>query len=93
MDQVFEDPQVRHLGQVAHVEHPLWGRYPVVTSGLRLSATPPVVGRAAPRLGEHTREILVGELGLSDGEVNALIAKGVLEYRAAAGDDLVMSGS
>jgi crotonobetainyl-CoA:carnitine CoA-transferase CaiB-like acyl-CoA transferase len=86
MNEVFEDPQVKHLDQVAYVEHPLYGRYPVVTSGLRFSETPAVVGPAAPRLGQHTREILEGELGMSKCEVEQLLEKGVLEYRSADGD-------
>jgi crotonobetainyl-CoA:carnitine CoA-transferase CaiB-like acyl-CoA transferase len=85
MDSVFTDPQVRHLDQVAEVEHPLYGSYSVVTSALRMSLTPPVVGDAAPRLGQHTAEILAGGLGKSDAEVAALISDGVVEYRPAAG--------
>ncbi|ABE36906.1 coA-transferase III family protein [Paraburkholderia xenovorans LB400] len=88
MDQVFQDPQVKHLNQVAHVEHPMYGRYPVVTSGLRFSETPPVVGAAAPRLGQHTREILEGELGMSESEVGQLVENGVVEYRPAAGNEV-----
>lgn len=88
MDAVFEDPQVRHLDQVAYVDHPLYGRYPVVTSGLRFSATPPVVGPAAPRLGEHTFDILEGELGMSAREIEQLIESGVVEYRPAAGNEV-----
>jgi crotonobetainyl-CoA:carnitine CoA-transferase CaiB-like acyl-CoA transferase len=85
MDAVFKDPQVQHLDQVAEVEHPLYGRYPVVTSALRMSATPPVVGDAAPRLGQHTAEILGGSLGCSEEQVAHLISDGVVEYRPAAG--------
>jgi crotonobetainyl-CoA:carnitine CoA-transferase CaiB-like acyl-CoA transferase len=87
MDKVFEDPQVKHLNQVAHVEHPLYGRYPVVTSGLRFSATPTVVGPAAPRLGEHTVEILTRELGMTESDIDDLIERGVVEYRPAAGNE------
>jgi crotonobetainyl-CoA:carnitine CoA-transferase CaiB-like acyl-CoA transferase len=90
MDAVFEDPQVKHLDQVAYVEHPLYGRYPVVTSGLRFSETPPVVGQAAPRLGEHTYDILQHELGMSEEEVLRLIERGVLEYRPAAGNEVAV---
>ncbi|MET9357248.1 CoA transferase [Streptomyces sp. NPDC006617] len=85
MDAVFKDPQVQHLDQVAEVQHPLYGSYPVVTSALRMSVTPPVVGDAAPRLGQHTGEILNGGLGLSDEQVAQLIADGVVEYRPASG--------
>lgn len=87
MDAVFKDPQVQHIDQVSEVEHPLFGRMPVVTSALRLSATPPVVGNAAPRLGEHTSVVLGRDLGLDQDEIDALIASGVVEYRPAAGDE------
>jgi crotonobetainyl-CoA:carnitine CoA-transferase CaiB-like acyl-CoA transferase len=91
MDAVFEDPQVKHLNQVAYVEHPLYGRYPVVTSGLRFSETPPVVGQAAPRLGEHTYDVLQRELGMSEEEVMRLVDRGVLEYRPAAGNEVAVA--
>jgi len=48
-----------------------------VASPLRLSATPPVLRRPPPRLGEHTDEVL-GELGLSAAEVAALRAQRVV---------------
>jgi crotonobetainyl-CoA:carnitine CoA-transferase CaiB-like acyl-CoA transferase len=86
MDAVFDDPQVRHLNQVAEVEHPMFGRMPVVTSALRLSATPPVVGDAAPRLGQHTVDVLGQGLGLGEDDIASLIADGVVEYRPASGD-------
>lgn len=91
MDKVFEDPQVQHLDQVAQLEHPLYGKHRVVTSGLRLSATPPVVGSPAPRLGEHTLEILTNELGLSPEQVEALLERGVAEYRPANGNAVTFS--
>ena len=48
-----------------------------VASPLRLSATPPVVRRAPPRLGEHTEEVLAA-LGLTPADVEALRARGVV---------------
>ncbi len=48
-----------------------------VASPLRLSATPPVVLRAPPRLGEHTDEVLAG-LGLLPADIAALRARGVV---------------
>jgi len=39
------------------------------------SASPPQYRRHAPRLGEHTREVL-GEAGLSAAQIDALIASG-----------------
>jgi formyl-CoA transferase len=48
-----------------------------VASPLRLSATPPVLHRAPPMLGEHTDEVLAG-LGLAADVVAGLRAKGVV---------------
>jgi crotonobetainyl-CoA:carnitine CoA-transferase CaiB-like acyl-CoA transferase len=88
MDAVFKDPQVQHIGQVAEVEHPMFGRMPVVTSALRMSATPPVVGAAAPRLGEHSAQVLARDLGLSRAAITDLIDAGVVEYRPADGTEV-----
>ncbi|GAB4397966.1 MAG: CaiB/BaiF CoA-transferase family protein [Rhodoferax sp.] len=48
-----------------------------VASPLRLSATPPVLRRAPPGLGEHTTEVLT-ELGLSADQIDALRQRGVV---------------
>ncbi len=48
-----------------------------VASPLRLSATPPVLLRAPPGLGEHTDEVLA-ELGLSAEDISALRSRGVV---------------
>jgi formyl-CoA transferase len=48
-----------------------------VASPLRLSATPPVLHRAPPMLGEHTDEVLAG-LGLAADVVSGLRAQGVV---------------
>jgi len=44
----------------------------------RLSATPITYQRRPPRVGEHNREIYLGDLGLSDREVSNLIEQGVI---------------
>ena len=75
--EVFEDPQVRHLELVAQVEQP--GSRPVRMLAFpgRASATPPRILRPAPRLGEHTAEVL-GELGVSREEIDRLAAAGII---------------
>jgi crotonobetainyl-CoA:carnitine CoA-transferase CaiB-like acyl-CoA transferase len=76
--EVFEDPQVRHLGLVVTVDQP--GAGPVRFLGFPASAsrTPPRIDRPAPLLGQHTAEVL-GELGLSREEIDRLAASGVVE--------------
>jgi crotonobetainyl-CoA:carnitine CoA-transferase CaiB-like acyl-CoA transferase len=76
-DQVFEDPQVRHLGLVATVEQPGLGRVRMLACPFDASATPPVIQRPAPRLGEHTAEVLA-ELGLAGETIDRLAAQGVI---------------
>jgi crotonobetainyl-CoA:carnitine CoA-transferase CaiB-like acyl-CoA transferase len=81
--EVFEDPQVRHLGLVAEVEQPGAGRVRFLGFPGRASATPPRIDRPAPLLGQHTAEVL-GELGLSGEEIDQLVAAGVVVLGNAA---------
>ncbi len=60
--EVIEDPQVRHLGMVAEVEHPVAGSRQLLGSGVNLHGTPTRLG-PAPLAGEDTEHILA-ELGL-----------------------------
>ena len=75
--QVFDDPQVRHRGLRIDLPRAGGDPVPVVASPIRLSRTP-VEHRPPPRLGEHTREVLVEVLGMDDAEVEALRGAGVI---------------
>ena len=76
-DEVFEDPQVKHLGLVAEIDQPGYGKVKMLGFPVRASATPARIRRPAPRLGEHTAEVL-GELGLAKAEIERLAAAGVI---------------
>ena len=69
--EAFADPQVRARDMVVEIDHPTLGRMRTLGSPIKMSETPPVVGRRAPLLGEHTREVLL-EAGCTDGEIAAL---------------------
>jgi crotonobetainyl-CoA:carnitine CoA-transferase CaiB-like acyl-CoA transferase len=56
--ELFADPQVHNNGIVVEQSHPTAGRIKVIGMPVKLSETPGEVGPAAPRLGEHSREIL-----------------------------------
>jgi len=76
-DQLLDDVQLTARGMVVQTEHPTAGRQ----RQLGLPWTMDTVGtdyRTAPLLGAHTREILSGLLGVTDGEYAALEAAGVL---------------
>jgi crotonobetainyl-CoA:carnitine CoA-transferase CaiB-like acyl-CoA transferase len=57
-DDVFSDPQVKHLGMRKDVMHKRVGMVGLIRNGVRMSETPPTIHSAAPELGEHTEEIL-----------------------------------
>ena len=75
--EVFENEQVRHRGLRVDIPHPL-GTVPTVASPMRFSATPVEYNMPPPRLGQHTLEVLNGILGLSDAEIDALGARGII---------------
>jgi crotonobetainyl-CoA:carnitine CoA-transferase CaiB-like acyl-CoA transferase len=78
LGEMREHPYFRERGWVARVASEVVPEQEVFTTPWRLSANPPRVRSAAPRLGEHNREILVGLLGRSDAEVEALADDGVV---------------
>jgi crotonobetainyl-CoA:carnitine CoA-transferase CaiB-like acyl-CoA transferase len=78
-DLVEGDPQLRARGFYETATHPVAGAFLHEGVVARLSDTPGRVWHAAPRLGEHTREVLGQLLGLGDAELDGYAAAGVLE--------------
>jgi crotonobetainyl-CoA:carnitine CoA-transferase CaiB-like acyl-CoA transferase len=76
-DQVFEDAQVRHMGMVREVDQPGLGAVRMLGFPFAVGGSRPPVRRPAPRLGEHTREVL-GELGISASEIDRLAGLGAV---------------
>jgi crotonobetainyl-CoA:carnitine CoA-transferase CaiB-like acyl-CoA transferase len=82
--QAFDDVQVKARGLVvrqplapATVTKTAVDSIATVASPLRLMATPPVLTRPPPALGEHTDEVLAG-LGLGAADIAALRAAGTV---------------
>src|SRR5918992_3668993 len=56
--EVFENPQIKHMGLPKQITHPKMGVSNLVGSPINMSGTAPKFFRAAPLLGENTDEIL-----------------------------------
>jgi crotonobetainyl-CoA:carnitine CoA-transferase CaiB-like acyl-CoA transferase len=77
IEEVFEDPQLRHLGIPKEIRHASEGTTRLIGSPIDLSDTPPKFFRAAPRLGENTDEILK-RLGYDEHAIKELRAANVI---------------
>ncbi len=77
MDEVFADPQVRHLGIAQKVAHPARGEIALVGQPVTLSRTPPAVVAPLPDKGADTDRLLA-EAGLCADEIAAMRAEGVI---------------
>ncbi len=75
---LFSDPQLAHRQTWRELAHPELERFHYEAPPFILSQTPAVL-RPSPLLGEHNREVYRGILGLSDSDIERLIAHGVIE--------------
>ncbi len=70
--------QVKTREAFIDMEHPVIGKYAHFGPVPRLSESPGRVTRTAPLIGEHNKEIYGGELGMSNDDLIALRASGVI---------------
>jgi crotonobetainyl-CoA:carnitine CoA-transferase CaiB-like acyl-CoA transferase len=75
LDTLIDDPHLAAVGFFEMVEHPSEGRMRSMAVPGTWSKSQPAVERLAPRLGEHSAEIL-HEAGYSEAEIAALVADG-----------------
>jgi len=76
--QALTDPHTLAREMVRTVRHPKAGNLKMVGIPFRMNGTPATIRRAPPLLGEHTEEVLGGELGLSVERIAQLRAEKVI---------------
>jgi formyl-CoA transferase len=74
--EVFEDPQVKHLGLLKKVTSKHLGAQTLMGQPVTLTRTPSTIARSAPRRGEHVEEIL-SEIGYGPEDRARLKAAGI----------------
>jgi crotonobetainyl-CoA:carnitine CoA-transferase CaiB-like acyl-CoA transferase len=77
LGEALEHPQTRARDMVVDLVHPDAGPTRAIGCPVHLSRTPAQITRPAPRLGEHTREVL-REAGYADADIDALTAQGAV---------------
>ncbi len=77
IDEVFSDPQVKHLGIVETIERDNGRPLQVVGQPVQLSRTPSRAIAVPPERGQHNAEILK-EFGYASAEIANLLHKGVI---------------
>jgi formyl-CoA transferase len=70
--EAFQSEEMAKRELVSHIPHPTAGSVPNIGSPLRFSGTPVVPPRAAPTLGQHTRQVLTDVLRYDPARIAAL---------------------
>ena len=77
IDQVFADPQVRHLRMATPADHPRLGPTQMVDSPINMQGLETTVRAVAPLAAADTDQVL-GELGYAPDEIAAMRAEGAI---------------
>ncbi len=78
IDEVVEDPQVKHREMLVEIEHPTVGQLPMQGLNVRYSASTQSIRRPPPLLGQHNHEVYAEWLGLDAAAIKRLAADGVI---------------
>jgi len=72
-----EDPQIKARNMIIEMNHPIFGKIQNITCPIKYSRTPLGIRSLAPKLGQHTTEILK-DLGYTKEEIRVFRKKGVI---------------
>ncbi|MHA1254116.1 MAG: CaiB/BaiF CoA transferase family protein [Promethearchaeota archaeon] len=72
-----EDPQIKARNMVVNLKHEKFGEIPNIASPIKMSRTPLKIRSLAPKIGEHTKEVLKS-LNYTDEEIRNFKKKGII---------------
>ena len=78
VNQMHADPQTLAREMIVETTHPKAGQVRAIGLPIKFSDTPGDTQRAAPALGQHTREVL-RDHGFSDAQINQMAALGAIQ--------------
>ncbi len=80
LEQVFDDPQIRHRGMEIAIDYPgsESGEVKLIGNPIKFSATPVRYRHPPPREGQHSDQVLREMLGLDENEIARLRAEGII---------------
>jgi CoA:oxalate CoA-transferase len=76
--EVVQDENIRHRQMIVDLDQPNLGALTVVGSPFRMSATPASIRTPAPRIGEHSCQVLRDFLGYSQERIEKLLVEKTL---------------
>lgn len=80
--QMHADPQALAREMIVETAHPTAGKVKAIGLPIKFSDTPGGVSKAAPLMGEHTREVLL-EHGFSEAEIEQMAAQDAIQMPAS----------
>lgn len=78
ISEVFSEPYAIERELVRKLDHPVAGQLSTVANPVRYSESAITYRHAPPLLGQHTAEVLSGELGLSPEQIETLASSGAI---------------
>ncbi|MNR22325.1 Bile acid-CoA hydrolase [compost metagenome] len=78
IDGLIQDEHLAATGFIQEMDHPSEGRIRTPAPLGRYEDTPTSIRRPAPRLGQHSREVLA-EAGYGPDRIDAMVARGITQ--------------
>lgn len=76
--EVWADPQLEARGSYLEYDYPPLGRIRAIGNPIHLSRTPTEVRHVPPAAGQHNDDVLRGELGYGDEQIDRLVQAGAI---------------